>query len=234
MSCLTVMVTTSHRLLGGVIGDQSGSVDHVNGCVSGWITTITKLAHIAETQPQLSYSAYTRSIQSQWSYLQRVVPECGHLFESVDKIVTERLLPTFFGCEICPLERNLFSLPIRSGGLNILKPVDTADSNYHTSRKLTSYITSALKGNVRFDMTEFDDHYTTVTTEITQSKNSETQRMFDDIVPELHETQKRAVQRARETKISLWLNVTPVAKHHFDLSAQEFRDSLAIRYKKPL
>ena len=58
--------------------------------------------------------------------------------------------------------------------------------------------------------------------------------MFDDIVSELDGTQERAVRRARETKISSWLSVTPVAKHHFDLSAQEFRDSLAIRYRKPL
>ena len=31
-----------------------------------------------------------------------------------------------------------------------------------------------------------------------------------------------------------WLTVLPLARHHFDLSAQEFRDALAIRYKKPL
>ena len=52
-----------------------------------------------------------------------------------------------------------------------------------------------------------------------ENKDIETQRMFDDIVSELGGTQERAVCRARETKISSWLSVTPVAKHHFDLSA---------------
>ena len=65
-----VTVTTSHRLLGRVIGDHSGSVDYVRGCVNGWITMIEKLVLIAQTQPQVSYSAYTRSIQSQWTFLQ--------------------------------------------------------------------------------------------------------------------------------------------------------------------
>ena len=120
------------------------------------------------------------------------------------------------------------------GGLNILKPVDTASSNYHTSRKLTTHITNALKGNTHFDMTEFNDHYNTVRMETNRNKDIETQRMFDDIVSELDGTQERAVCRARETKISSWLSVTHVAKHHFDLSAQEFRDPLAIRYRKPL
>ncbi len=58
--------------------------------------------------------------------------------------------------------------------------------------------------------------------------------MFDDIISRTDHMQQRAVCRAKEEKMSSWLNVIPVAKHHFDLSAQEFRDSLAIRYKKPL
>ena len=68
VSYLTAMVTTSHRLLSGVIGDHSVSVDYVKGYVNGWITMIEKLVLIAQTQPQLSYSAYTRSIQSQWTF----------------------------------------------------------------------------------------------------------------------------------------------------------------------
>ena len=58
--------------------------------------------------------------------------------------------------------------------------------------------------------------------------------MFDNIITEIDLIQQRAVLRAKEEKISSWLNVIPVAKHNFDLTAQEFRDSLAIRYKKPL
>ena len=46
--------------------------------------------------------------------------------------------------------------------------------------------------------------------------------------------QKRAIQRAKNTKMSLWLNILPVAKHHYDLSTSKFQDALALRYKKPL
>ena len=31
-----------------------------------------------------------------------------------------------------------------------------------------------------------------------------------------------------------WLTVLPISLHHFDLSATEFRDSLTIRYHRPL
>ena len=45
--------------------------------------------------------------------------------------------------------------------------------------------------------------------------------------------QQHAVMRAK-SEMSSWLNVVPAARHQFHLSAQEFRDALAIRYKKPL
>ena len=34
--------------------------------------------------------------------------------------------------------------------------------------------------------------------------------------------------------MSTWLTVLPIARHHFDLTPQEFRDTLSICYKKPL
>ena len=46
--------------------------------------------------------------------------------------------------------------------------------------------------------------------------------------------QQRAILRAKDGNISSWLSVLPLARSQFDLSAQEFRDDLALRYKKPL
>ena len=45
---------------------------------------------------------------------------------------------------------------------------------------------------------------------------------------------QRAIVRARNGKVSGWLTVLPLEKSHFDLSAQEFWDALAIQYRKPL
>ena len=71
---------------------------------------------IADTQPQLLYSAYTRSVQSQWTYLQRVTPGCSSLFASVEDVIVGQLLPALFGYEISSDEHDLFSLPTRMGG----------------------------------------------------------------------------------------------------------------------
>ena len=184
-----------------MVGDQSGSAGYVKGCVTELSMIIEKLVLIAETQPHLSYFAYTRSIQSQWTYLQRVIPECGSFFEPIETIITEQLLPTIFGSEISSKERSLFSLPTRMGGLNILNPVDTATYNYSTSRKITTPITYSLRNNTRFNMTEFIDYYDKVVKEISKEKE-DIQRMFDNIITEIDLMQQRAVLRAKEEKIS--------------------------------
>ena len=229
-----VEVTTGHGLLGSFIGDHPGMNNYVEDCVREWLCMIEKLIIVAKTQPQLAYSAFMRSIQCQWTYLQRVTPHSGSFFEPIDCIVTEQLLPTIFGCEISSLERILFSLPTRMGGLNILNPVETAFSNYNISRKLTSPITDALKGIINFDVEEFNFQCNKVQEEAINTRDLALQKMFNETISQLNDMQQRAVMRAKDEKMSSWLNVIPVAKHHFDLSAQEFRDALAIRYKKPL
>ena len=45
---------------------------------------------------------------------------------------------------------------------------------------------------------------------------------------------RHAITRSAGSKSSSWLTVLPIALHHFDLSATEFRDSLALRYHRPL
>ena len=198
-----VEITTSHRLLGGVVGDVDGVSSHIEHCVNDWLSLVDRLVLIARTQPQLAYSAFMRSVQSKWLYLQRVVPNCG----------------SFFGCEISLPERTLFSLPARFGGLNVLNPTFNDNINYSSSRRLTRLITDALKGNGVFDIAEYCAEYHSVQEEIIKAKEELLEKLFNDTLLQLSDVQQRAVTRAKDEKISSWLTVLPVSKHHFDLSA---------------
>ena len=42
------------------------------------------------------------------------------------------------------------------------------------------------------------------------------------------------MERAKLNDLSGWLTVLPMSQDHFDLTAQEFRDALVLRYWKPL
>jgi len=54
------------------------------------------------------------------------------------------------------------------------------------------------------------------------------------LLPSFDSTQRRAILQARDGNTSSWLSVLPLERSQFDLSAQEFRDSLALHYRKPL
>ena len=45
---------------------------------------------------------------------------------------------------------------------------------------------------------------------------------------------RRSVERAKLFDLSGWLTVLPTSQDHFDPTAQEFRNALALRYRKPL
>ena len=199
-----------------------------------WILIVEKLILIAQSQPQLAYSALTKSIQSKWTYLKRVTPECRPLFEPLEVLIAERLLPTIFGSEITPHERTLFSLPTCMGRLNVLNPTTDAVHNYNESREMTRPLIAALKGTTPLDAYEFHLHYSSVQQTVHKDREDVLEGIFNDTITQFGDMQQRAVLRAKNERLSSWLNVSPISKNHFDLTAQEFRDALAIRYKKPL
>ena len=67
-----------------------------------------------------------------------------------------------------------------------------------------------------------------------KEKEIDFEERFLSIVAHLDCERRRSVQRAKDAKMSSWLNVLPVVRHNFDMSATEFRDALAICYRKPL
>ena len=56
----------------------------------------------------------------------------------------------------------------------------------------------------------------------------------DEIENSLEPNTLKAVQQAKETGASSWLNVIPLEEHNFTLNKGEFRDALSIRYSKNL
>ena len=70
-----------------------------------------------------------------------------------------------------------------------------------------------------YDQTYLSEHFTAI---------------FDHLLPQLDCLQQRTVLCAKEFDLSGWLFVLPLEKDQFDLSAQQFRDALALPYRKPL
>ena len=60
-----------------------------------------------------------------------------------------------------------------------------------------------------------------------------TKLLYQRIISEATDLKRRTLKKARDS-LSAWLLVPPILKDNFDLTANEFRDGLALGYGKPL
>ena len=137
--------------------------------------------------------------------------------------------PAIFEGTISDLERQLFSIPARLGGMGVCNPIKTANIAYTTSRAGTRNIVDD----------SLPDHNVLMSDAMVNMHT--TLQLQDEVIlhstlanSELNAKTRRAIKRAVEGKTSSWLTALPLAHHHFDLSATEFRDALTMRYNRPL
>ena len=233
-SPIGVQVVTSHRFLGGFLGDTSARDEFVSCKVRQWVSDITHLAQLAVPQPQAAFAALTKCLEGEWVYLQRVIPGCGSLFSDLTDILRTSFLPALFGCEITSLEQQLFLLPVRFGGLGLSVSTASAVDLFTASRHATQVIVGAIKQACQFQVSVHDDMVFSAKKAYHQLLERSHNDLFSVVLSGFDSTHQRVLQRATDNDLGVWLSVTPVESNHFDLSAQEFCDALAIRYRKPL
>ena len=67
---LGLIFSDGHRYLGGFIGSQQKKEEWIQEQTIVWSESISTLSRAAKRYPQSAYAAFTRSIQSEWTYLQ--------------------------------------------------------------------------------------------------------------------------------------------------------------------
>ena len=86
---LGVKIVRGHRFLGGFIGEEEDVHAFVLEKVQTWTSGVGVLAEAAELYPQAAFGALSKSLQFQWSYLQRVVPNCESSFENLSNALND-------------------------------------------------------------------------------------------------------------------------------------------------
>ena len=93
--------------------------------VAQWSSELEVLTEFTKSQPHAAYSALTRGLTSNWSYVTRTTPSISHLLQPMEDVIREKFVPTL--TDRPPpndVEHHLFSLPARLGGLAIPNPCD--------------------------------------------------------------------------------------------------------------
>ena len=77
----------------------------------------------------------TKSLQQEWQYLQRVVPDMGPAFQPLEEALCEVFLPALLQEEPPGTLLDSFcDLPVRLAGIGIPNPILTAPVNFATSQ----------------------------------------------------------------------------------------------------
>ena len=144
------MVTIS--LVHGFIGSKELTKQFIEDKVDAWLVCVDKLAGVAELQPQASYAAMAKSLQFEWSFVRRIIPNCESSFALLQDKINTIFWPAVFGTDISQLELCLFTLPAQMGGMGVNDPVEAARAAFVTSRACTDVIVTAIKGKGDFSV----------------------------------------------------------------------------------
>jgi hypothetical protein len=129
-------------------------------------------------------------------------------------------------------ERELFSLPIKLGGLGIPIFEEKACIDYETSQKIIAPLATImiLQGSNLPDETDI----VKIKSEIAKMQTENLKNKSERIEKNLPTDTTRTIQQAKEKGASNWLSAIPLEEQGFTFTKGEFRDALALRYNKQL
>ena len=137
------IISDGHRYLGSTIGNDEFTKKYVKDKVQKWVEDLSDLSEIAVEEPQIALSAYTKGLCHRWSFIQRTIPNIGHLFSPLEECIRETFIPAVIGRKVSDLERLILSFPVRYGGLGISDPTTTCEREYKASKTVTEDLTDA-------------------------------------------------------------------------------------------
>ena len=227
---------TNHgrKHLGAVIGSSQFKEEYVSKKVEDWVTSIQKLTNIAKTQPQAAYCCYVNGFVHKFTYIMRTIPDISTLLYPLDDAINEFIKVLFESYDFSTLERKLWSLPVRLGGMGISIPSQISDEQYDNSRAINFILTS----KVHSQQTVYEDNYSGIrkAKDIVQAKKSEHNlKTLAEVTSEMQTYEKtKALEAAQEKGASNWLNTLPLKAQGFNLDKQSFRNAIYTRYGIPL
>ena len=141
--------TAGKRHLGAALGSQEFKKEYISEKVDKWMTEIVKLSEIAESQPQAAYSAFVHGYQHKFRYFLRTLKDIKDELRPLDDLITNTLIPAFVGFQLSDMDRELFSLPVRLGGMGIEQISSIADEEYARSKQIAALLDAiiAIQGN---------------------------------------------------------------------------------------
>ena len=156
----------------------------------------------------------------------------SELMKPVEEIIQNDLLPSIIGESIIVNERQLYSLPARSGGLGISVFSEKAENDFDNSLYITAPLVALIvtQEETLPNNEIVNERIATIKRNNSNQLSEKVNRIECELLPDM----KRAVLQTKERGASSWLTVIIIQQNGFALAKSEFRDALRIRYNKQL
>jgi hypothetical protein len=216
-----------HRYVGGFLGTDAALDQWLAPQIQKWVQGVESLAKVARRHPQTAYAGLAKSLQQEWQYLQRVVPDCGTAFAPVEEAIRSVFLPALLGGEAEETQRALTSLSVRQAGLGLPDPTQSAAGCFAASEACTKVLTRSLCRGRTLDANVHARHAALARRTAMKAKTAAEVAALALLSAEAAPSARRRLLRSKET--GMWLTTMPNRLNGTELSAEEFRDSLRLR-----
>jgi len=227
-----VNVVTGKRFLGGFVGGTQETEEWIGEKVRVWVKSINCLSKAAETQPHLAYVSLSKSLQNEWSFVQRVVLNLDKPFSLLKISIQSNFFPALFGAEVENFESSLMMMSTSTVGLGIRDPVKTSESSFHASYQGTKELSQAIISGCSCDLDGHEHQMKSTSIQARNSRRESELSEIENIFQTLPVQKRRTLSRILEGGCSTWLSMIPSHDNQFLMSANVFRDSLALRYAR--
>ena len=162
----------------------------------------------------------------------RTTPDMEKFLLPLDEKIDNTFLPSVLNETITEKEREVYSLPVRLGGLGVLIISKKAKNGLAASLEITAPLTDIIisQESKLPDAASVNLIRANVDKRNKELLASKVKHIEDTSTPEIN----RDIDQASEKGASSWLNVIPLEENGFNLTKVEFRDAIPIRYNKRL
>ena len=180
------------------------------------------------THPHVAYYAFTHGLIGKWTYFLRTLPNISDLLQPLETTILKEFIPAIAGKSISNLERDLFSLPVRMGGLGLCDPSSVADFEFEASVSITSpLIQEIIQQRKKFSAAVLGDQLQ-AKVDVVSSRHQQQASCLSEIMSLLPDDLRRNVQLSSEKGASSMLSVLPIEENGFALHKDAFRDALCM------
>ena len=219
-----------HAYLGSFIGSQAATEKFVDEQIATWSVDIEALAKIADSDPQLAYSAYIFGTSRRWQFLCRSTPNVSQTLERLEVLLKSKLIPSILGTSFCSEEmRKVLRLPPRLGGMGFQNPSEESDCEYENSRLATNELSNAIfeqQTSLHIDSCTQE----AALKEVKACKERRLNEMQEEMKAVVSDHLQKVIQLLCEKGASSWLTSLPLQELGFRLNKLQFNDAICMRY----